>query len=151
MRARIAGGAALIAICVTIGACDEQLSDLTGPTPNLTTTFSSIQSEIFEATDSSGRQACTGCHASAGGRAAASGLDLTAAVAYANLVNVGSRGKPGAVRVIPGDPANSYLLHKLEGRSDIVGQRMPRTSGPFLTEGQLAVIKRWIANGAPNN
>ena len=151
MHVRIAGGAALIAICVTVGACDEALSDLTGPTPNLTTNFSSIQSEIFEATDSSGRQACIGCHSAAGGRAAASGLDLTAAVAYANLVNVGSRGKPGAIRVIPGDPANSYLLHKLEGRSDIVGQRMPRGTGPFLGEGQLSVIRRWIELGAVND
>ena len=74
MRVGIAGGAALIAISVTVGACDETLSDLTGPTPNLAVNFSSIQSEIFEATDSSGRLACTGCHASAGGRLAASGL-----------------------------------------------------------------------------
>jgi hypothetical protein len=151
MLVRVAGGAIVIAICVTIGACDEQLADLTGPTPNLTTTFSSIQQEIFEATDSSGRQACTGCHASAGGRAAPLGLDLTAAVSYANLVNVGSRGKPGAIRVIPGDPANSYLVHKLEGRSDIVGQRMPRGTGPFMSEGQISVIRRWIELGAAND
>jgi hypothetical protein len=151
MHVRIVVGAALIAIGVAIGACDERLSDLTGPTPNLGVSFSSIQSEIFATTDSSGRQACTGCHASAGGRAAASGLDLTTAVAHANLVNIGSRGKPGAVRVIPGDPENSYLIHKLEGRADIVGVRMPRGTGPFLTPGQIAVIKRWIELGAPND
>jgi hypothetical protein len=53
--------------------------------------------------------------------------------------------------VVPGDAENSYLVHKLDGRSDIVGQRMPRTSGPFLTEGQISIIRRWIDQGAQNN
>jgi hypothetical protein len=149
MRLRIAGGAALIAVCVTIGACDERLSDLTGPTPELTTTFSSIQRDIFEARDSSGRAACTECHNAIGGRF--SGLDLTGPVAHANLVNVASRGNPRAIRVIPGDPQNSYLVHKLEGRPGIVGERMPRGAGPFLTDGQMLVIKRWIELGAAND
>ena len=72
-------------------------------------------------------------------------------MAYQNLVGVASVGKPGAVRVIPGDAENSYLVHKLEGRSDIVGMRMPRTAGPFLTEGQILIIRRWIDQGAQNN
>ena len=66
-------------------------------------------------------------------------------------MNIASLLKPGATRVIPGDPDNSYLIHKLEGRQGIVGERMPRTSGPFLTEGQISVISRWIEIGAPNN
>jgi hypothetical protein len=78
-------------------------------------------------------------------------MNLLTGVSYASLVGVASTGKPGAVRVIPGDPENSYIVHKLEGRSDIAGVRMPRGNGPFLTEGQMLVIKRWIANGAPNN
>ena len=149
MRVRITGGAALIAACVTAGACDEKLSDLTGPTPNLTTTFSSIQRDIFDARDSSGRAACTECHNTVGARF--NGLDLSSAVAHANLVNVGSRGKPGAIRVIPGDPGNSYLVHKLDGRPGIVGERMPRGGGPFLSDGQMLVIKRWIELGADND
>jgi hypothetical protein len=72
-------------------------------------------------------------------------------VAHAQLVNVSSIQKPGLMRVAPGNPDGSYLVHKLEGRSDIVGQRMPRTAGPFLTEGQMMVIRRWIELGAPNN
>ncbi|PYR76905.1 MAG: hypothetical protein DMF87_17110 [Acidobacteria bacterium] len=78
-------------------------------------------------------------------------MNLLGAVSYANLVGVASTGKPGAVRVIPGDPDNSYIIHKLQGSSDIAGVRMPRGNGPFLTDGQILVIKRWIANGAPNN
>jgi hypothetical protein len=148
-RIGLAVGAAL-ALSLAIVGCDEKLSDLTGPTPNLEPTFSSIQHEIFDTTDASGRLACTGCHSNVG-RNPSGGMNLLSTVSYANLVGVPSTGKPGAVRVIPGDPENSYIIHKLEGQSDIAGVRMPRGNGPFLTDGQLLVIKRWIANGAPNN
>jgi hypothetical protein len=143
-------GAATVVFALAASSCDEKLSNLTGPTPNLEPTFSSIQREIFDTTDSSGRLACTGCHTNVG-RNPSGGLNLVSAVSYASLIRVASTAKPGAVRVIPGDPDNSYLVHKLEGRADIVGVRMPRGNGPYLTDGQMLVIKRWIANGAPNN
>ncbi|MFN2447312.1 MAG: hypothetical protein ABR606_17220 [Vicinamibacterales bacterium] len=141
---------ATVALAVTAAGCDEQLSDLTGPTPNLEPTLTSIQREIFNTTDSSGRVACTQCHNTAGAQFAA-GLNLVEGQSFQNLVGRNSVNKAGAVRVIPGNPDGSYLLHKLEGRSDIVGQRMPRTGGPFLTDGQIAVIRRWIERGAPND
>jgi len=141
---------ALVAIAaVLMIGCDEKLSDLTGPTPDLMPTFSSIQQNIFEASDSSGRLACTQCHNAIG--SLFTGLNLTHAVAYANLVNVAVREKAGATRVIPGDPENSYLIHKLEGRPGIVGARMPLNSPAYLTDGQIRVIKRWIELGAPND
>ena len=142
------GCAVLITLALGTVGCDESLSDLTGPTPDLEPTFSSIQQQIFSAGDSSGRPACTNCHNAIGSRF--NGLDLTAAVSYNNLVNVPSRFKAGAVRVIPGDPENSYLIHKLEGRSTIAGVRMP-LNGPYLEAGQILVIRRWIEIGAPNN
>ena len=150
MRVRVFAGVAITLACLTATACDEKLSDLTGPTPNLEPTFSSIQREIFNVTDSSGRLACTQCHTDLG-RVPAAGLSLREGVSYAALVGRASVLKPGAVRVIPGDPENSYLVHKLEGQRGIVGERMPRGNGPFLTEGQMLVIKRWIALGAPND
>ena len=55
-------------MCIGAAACDEKLTDLTGPTPNLTPTFSSIQREIFDTRDSSGRLACTQCHNAIGGQ-----------------------------------------------------------------------------------
>lgn len=142
------GYAALIALALGTVGCDESLSNLTGPTPDLEPTFSSIQQQIFSNGDSSGRPACTNCHNAIGSRF--NGLDLSAAVSYNNLVNVSSRFKAGAVRVIPGDPENSYLIHKLEGRSTIAGVRMP-LNGPYLEAGQILVIRRWIETGAPNN
>ena len=143
-------GAAALVLAVAGVSCDEKLSDLTGPTPNLEPTFSSIQREIFDTTDSSGRLACTNCHTNVG-RNPSGGLNLVSGVSYANLIRVASTGKPGAVRVIPGDPDNSYIIHKLEGSPDIVGVRMPRGNGPYLTDGQILVIKRWIQEGARND
>jgi hypothetical protein len=145
----------LLSMCLTAGlvsaSCDEKLSSITGPTPDLAPTFASIQQNIFTTTDSSGRAACTSCHTTAGGRVPPAGMDLGSANAHAQLVNVASNAKPGAIRVIPGDPENSYLIHKLDGRAGIVGQRMPRGTGPFLSDGQIRVIKRWIELGALNN
>ena len=142
--------ASLVIGSVLVAGCDEKLADVAGPSPGLTPTFSSIAQNVFASSDSSGRAACTQCHTSQG-RAPAAGLNLLPDVAYGQLVGVPSVLKPTAVRVVPGDAANSYLVHKLEGRPDIVGERMPRTAGPFLTEGQMRIIRRWIDQGAPNN
>jgi hypothetical protein len=138
----------ILAAALLATACDEKLSTIAGPTPNLTPTFSSIQRDIFAAPDSTGRAACTTCH---NATRLAANLNLADGSAYSQLVNVASTGKPGAVRVIPGDPDNSYLIHKIEGAPGIVGQRMPRTNGPFLTDGQILIIRTWIRQGAQNN
>jgi hypothetical protein len=119
----------LCVAAVAATACDESLSKVAGPTPNLEPSFSTIQRDIFEAPDSSGRPNCNKCH-NAAGRLFTAGLSLDHDVAYSSLVNVASTRKAGATRVIPGDPENSYLVHKIEGRPGIVGQRMP-FSGPF--------------------
>lgn len=139
-----------LVIVATLGSvgCDESLSSLAGPTPNLEPTFSSIQQEIFSSGDSSGRPACTNCHNAIGSRF--NGLDLSPAVSYNNLVNVVSRERPGVTRVLPNNPDASYLIHKLEGQSTIAGVRMP-LGGPFLETGQIQIIRRWIEIGAPNN
>jgi hypothetical protein len=148
---RKASALAIIATMAVLGAsCDEKLSDVTGPTPNLAVTFSSIQQEIFNSTDSAGRSMCIACHTNVG-RTPASNLNLTSGNAHAQIVNRASTGKPGAILVIPGDPDNSYLVQKIEGAPGIVGQRMPRTGGPYLTPGQIMVIRRWIQEGAQNN
>ena len=131
-----------------IAGCDESLVDVAGPTPNLTPTFSSILRDVFQATDSAGRASCANCHNPAGGAFRSVGLDLSSDVAYGLLVGAASRQRPGLMRVAPGDPENSYLVHKLEGRAGIIGQRMPQNGPPYLTDGQIAIIKRWIELGA---
>jgi hypothetical protein len=140
---------ALTAAAAVFTSCDEKLSTLAGPTPNLAPTFATIQSEVFEKSDSAGRPACTNCH-TAVGRNPAGQLNLTHDLAYDQIVNAPVRGagKAGAIRIIPGDPDNSYLIQKLEGTPGIVGQRMPFNGGPYLTTGQMLILRRWIANGA---
>jgi hypothetical protein len=139
---------ALIGAAMCLSACDEKLSSLAGPTPNLEPTFAAIQRDIFEGTDSSGRTPCMTCHTSTG-RNPSGGLNLNHDVAYDQLVNVAGRGKAGTTRVIAGDAANSYLLQKLTGAAGIAGRRMPINGPPYLTDGQVLIIERWIAIGAP--
>lgn len=143
----------VLALMVTIGAagCDESLTDFAGPTPDLQPTFTSIQTNIFETTDVAGRQACVACHTNVGGSAPAGELVLLRNVSYSQLVNRASAGKPSLLRVRPGDPENSYLVHKLEGRAGIVGLRMPYAGPPYLTDNQIAIVRRWIELGALND
>jgi hypothetical protein len=148
---RIIVGTLLVSgACLSGAGCDQKLSSLAGPTPDLEPTFASVQSQIFESTDVAGRQACVNCHTNVG-RNPSGGLNLAHAVAYDQIVNVVSGRKPGAIRVIPGDPENSYLVQKLVGSAGIVGVRMPQSGPPFLTDGQILILKRWIALGAPRN
>src|SRR6266487_2127372 len=130
MLKRVSWTAVLLAVIVGALGCDEKIKTLAGPTPDLEPTFASIQRDIFEATDSAGRRACTVCHTSTG-RNPSGGMNLNHDTAYEQLVNVAVRGKPGAVRVVPGDPDNSYIVQKLEGSVGIAGARMP-INGPYL-------------------
>jgi hypothetical protein len=54
MRFRVLYLVVAAAVFAGTAACDEALSSLTGPTPNLEPTLSSIQREIFDTTDSWG-------------------------------------------------------------------------------------------------
>ena len=103
--------------------------------------LSQLQAEVFT-------PRCAMCHTGGGGSLPGA-LNLTAGNSFANLVNVGALQSPGTSRVVPGDPASSYLIRKLEG-ANIAGSRMP-LGGPFLDADTLARVKSWIASGAPNN
>jgi len=142
--------ALIVAGACTTAACDEKLSEFAGPTPNLTPTFSSIYQEILVSENPAGRQACIRCHVP--GRGAFNQVNMnfsTPDAAYAGLVGVRSVLKPGTLRVAPGDPANSFLIQKLDGR-ELVGVRMPQNADP-LTAGQIQIIARWIQRGAPRD
>jgi hypothetical protein len=140
----------VVVLAAGVTACDEKLSTIAGPTPNLEPTFSSVQANVFEMTDSAGRNACTNCHTN-NGRTPAANLNLLHDVAYSQLVNRASVQKAGLLRVAPGNPDNSYLIHKMEGTAGIVGVRMPQNGPPFLSDGQILIVRRWIELGALNN
>jgi hypothetical protein len=150
MNMRLVWIFALVCASAALSACDESLSTVAGPTPNLEPTFASIQAEIFESSDSSGRAACTSCHTNLG-RNPAGNLNLVHDLAYDQLVNVASRAKPAVMRVLPGDPNASYLMHKVEGSNNIIGNRMPNNGPPYLTDGQIIIMRRWVEIGAPRN
>lgn len=138
----------LVMLVVSSVGCDEKLRDVAGPTPELQPTFASIQRDIFNAPDSSGRPGCISCHNANGARFTGN-LSLISGVSYQSLVGVASTGKAGAIRVVAGNPDTSYLLNKVLGQ-DIVGDRMPRL-GPYLSDGQIRIIRRWIELGAKND
>ena len=136
-----------IGIALVLSSCGgydspAQPSPNPNPTPTLQPTFSSISTQVFD-------RICVSCH-NAGGAQFAGGLRLDSGQAYNQLVNTPSTGRPAAVRVIPGNADDSYLIHKLEGRSGIAGVRMPLNGSP-LTQADIDVIRTWIAQGAQNN
>jgi hypothetical protein len=63
----------------------------------------------------------------------------------ATLANVTSAQDSNFTRVIPGDPANSYVVHKLQGVAT-VGGSMPPTG--MLPAAEIAAIEQWITDGA---
>jgi hypothetical protein len=72
-------------------------------------------------------------------------------VSYGNLINITSLQKPGVPRVVPGNPDASYLAQKIGGTVGITGRRMPFNGPPYLTDGQIQIVRAWIEQGAQNN
>jgi hypothetical protein len=114
---------------------------------NPNATLANIQTNIFSTS-------CTnvGCHDSASHQGNLVLVD--AATSYANLVNVPAANiagtKSGLVRVVPGDPASSFLFTKLSMPTpydSLYGLRMPNTGVP-LTAAQIQLISDWITQGA---
>ena len=104
----------------------------------VTADFQSIQDNVFT-------PICSVCHV---GASAPEGLQLDAAHSYNLLVGVPSVEEPNLLRVKPSDPANSYMLHKIEGAPGIVGGQMPLGETP-LPQATMAAISQWITDGAP--
>ena len=101
--------------------------------------LSAIQTQIFT-------PKCVGCHGNAVKQA---GLNLASGSSFSSLVNVKST-ETSLTLVSPSDPDGSYLLHKLEGRAGIAGERMPK-GGPFLSSDEVKTVSQWIADGALDN
>jgi hypothetical protein len=85
------------------------------------------------------------CHA-----AGAGGLDLgSRALAYTNLVGVGSGACSGELRVAPGAPDRSVLVHALE-HTDLGSCSVPQmpAGGALLDASALGLLRAWISAGA---
>lgn len=122
------------------------------PCESYPSTFAAIQAVVFE------RNGCTqqACH----GSGASGGLNLSADVAYENLVNVQSP-VGDQKRVQPGSPKDSFLYRKLAastlgsdeakllsvGLADDEGAAMPSLLPP-ISKDELEALRRWIQYGA---
>jgi hypothetical protein len=108
--------------------------------PSDAVTLLDVQAQVFGP-----RCALSGCHA---GTSPPFGLDLASvASSGANTVGVASAELPAFLRVEPFDPVDSYLYMKLVGDPRINGDPMPAAGGP-LGAGELALVERWILDGA---
>jgi hypothetical protein len=70
---------------------------------------------------------------------------------YDAQVGVPSQQAPGMNVIEPGDPEQSYLVHKLRGTHGMAGgggARMPIADAP-LDDAEQAAVEAWIASGAP--
>ena len=143
-RAQFLWGKRLVVIVLVVlsgcgaGGGDDDGDD--GGGSGLQPTLQSIQTNIF-----SPICAQAGCHV---GASAQQGLMLDSVDnSFQDLVGIASIESPALLRVDPGNPDNSYLVHKIEGRSTIVFAQMPLNQ-PALSGPQIAAIRTWIQNGA---
>ncbi len=91
---------------------------------------------------------CVACHQSG---SAEQGLMLEAKMAYRHIVGVASKESKSAL-VVPGKPDQSYLLAKLTGAQIKLGGRGARMPlGDPLPPAKIALVRAWIAAGAPKN
>jgi mono/diheme cytochrome c family protein len=102
-------------------------------------TLATLQASIFG-------PSCSGCHTGGGATLPASMNLSSTAATFASLVNVDSVEVPALKRVKPGEPGNSYVIHKVEG-NQTVGGRMPLGGTP-LNQATINQIRDWIQAGA---
>jgi hypothetical protein len=112
-----------------------------GSAPPAAPTFSEVQTQIFDVSC-----AVSGCHS---GGAPAAGMNLSAGLAYENIVNVVSEQDEMFYRIEPGEPDNSYLIQKVEGTASS-GARMP-FGQPALSNELIQLLRDWVADGAADN
>ena len=129
----------LLAVLVAACGCAGDGSDLVDDVMNggETATLAYIQVNIFS-------PICARCHFPGG--IGPMPLDSEAA-SFQSLVNVPSIELQQLLRVEPGNPDDSYLVWKIEGRQGILGARMPLGLPPLAPD-EIDSIIRWIENGA---
>jgi hypothetical protein len=135
----------LVAVACTwvLSACAGE-----GPPPlSANSSLDAIQQSIFNVS-------CllAGCHNATD---QSGNMVLVEGQSYSNLVNVipsnDAARTAGLLRVVPQDPARSFLLVKLTGGPNLApryGSPMPKIGGP-LSAADIDRIRNWILAGAP--
>jgi hypothetical protein len=113
--------------------------------------------------DSCGSSACHGSQDNPTGSvflgaSTANGSD--SATVFTSIVSISSGELRSMNFVTPSDPSMSYLMHKLDGDQCVFEQSctggdcmhsMPSDSAVTLAVTTRDIVRRWIAQGAPNN
>jgi hypothetical protein len=138
------------------GTSLKAFSDAATTTTTTTSTTTTTLAPLWSAIHSQVIQPrCSVCHGAQGGLGGLDDCDT----GHANLVNVPSTELTTMDRVEPGDPGNSWLMHKLDGTQDwfdpmcesmFCGSQMPLAPPP-LSESVRDSIRTWITNGALND
>ena len=126
-------------LAVLFAACSKSSSNSTGPTGPVS--FANDVQPIF-----TNNCALSGCHS---GTTPTGGQNLSAGVAYSNIVNVKSTEMSNLYRVEPSNSDSSYLYWKITGDPRITGVNMPKVGS--ISSQQIQTIKDWIDQGALNN
>jgi hypothetical protein len=139
-------------VCLNTDGNDTCGTFTAPPDTNLTLVFN----QVFNV----GAKKCTNCHI---GSSASGSMNL-GSVADAQAAFFSSPGVPRPTfkeptihpiyRVKPGSPDSSYLYQKITGVFSVPGKsvgdtRMPLGGNPYLSDDQIALVRRWIQLGAP--
>jgi len=94
---------------------------------------------------------CAACHTTADVDKNG-GLDFETEDVYSQLVDVQAVEAPAKIRVVPGDPDNSFLVQKLENTQGFFeGDVMPPPPSSTLDPELIQLVRDWIADGAQDN
>lgn len=132
-----------LALVIGFSSCADEITtidDFNAPQNTQLSKFSEIQNNIFTPTC-----ALSGCH---GGNSPQANLNLSAGMAYSNLVNVTSVLFPNSKRIVPGNAAQS-VLYKAVNYEPGFPLHMP--PGGKLDQNLIDSIAVWINKGAPND
>jgi hypothetical protein len=134
----------VLALAVLLTAC---FSEHTTP-PDDTVSFAADVEPLLN-----GSCAFSGCHGTTNTQPGNKPMRLTTGQAYDAIVNVSSAQLLSMNRITPGDPDQSYLIHKLQGTHQGVGGtggRMPAGQSP-LAPSVIAMMRQWVSQGARRN
>ena len=141
----MAKGLMILPVLLALSACSGEAPHRAEPGASDTpaAALSPFQSDIAPLLAAS----CATCHLTG---EEAGNMSLVPARAIATLVGVKAKGAPALMRVVPGDPDQSYLVMKLEGTQIAhggSGAQMP-FGAPPLSPDKIAMIRKWIKQGA---
>lgn len=139
-RARARGFA--VAAALSLASCTPEPA-IGGPLPfnrGGAGTYSGLSQQLFVPRCASGS-----CH---GGNPPIAFPQLDADAGWAALVNVPSEQNVTMDMVEPGSPDQSWLVLRLRGEG---GRQYMPLGDAQLTDGEIAAVEAWIANGALND